>query len=205
MAMAGAAQAATLYSQPYDNTGNLLASQNDTTGGNGNFATAFDDFTLASGGNITGLSFTGGYFNPPTVGNITGFTVKFYANNAGQPGGALSTTTVAGNAGESCAGTICTYALAANFSATAGTKYWMSIVPDLGFPPQWGWATSAVGNGVAYQDFLGTRSALPNDFAFTLTGNAAVPEPAAWAMMLVGFGLAGTALRSRRQSKVVTA
>ena len=33
---------------------------------------------------------------------------------------------------------------------------------------------------------------------FGLAGLAAVPEPATWAMMLVGFGFAGAAARRRR-------
>src|SRR3954469_6157806 len=118
IAVSGAASAATLYTQPYDGSGQLQASQNDTGGGNGAFATVYDNFTLGGASNITGLSFTGGYFNPPSPGVITKFTVKFYANNAGQPGAAVSTSAVAGNGGESCnASAICTYSLALNFAA----------------------------------------------------------------------------------------
>lgn len=36
-------------------------------------------------------------------------------------------------------------------------------------------------------------------------GIAAVPEPAAWALMIVGFGLVGTTLRRRARATVVTA
>jgi hypothetical protein len=36
------------------------------------------------------------------------------------------------------------------------------------------------------------------NMAFSLTGNA-VPEPATWAMMIMGFGLAGATLRHRRR------
>lgn len=36
-------------------------------------------------------------------------------------------------------------------------------------------------------------------------GAPGVPEPAAWALMLVGFGLAGTAMRSRQRRSMVTA
>jgi PEP-CTERM motif len=39
---------------------------------------------------------------------------------------------------------------------------------------------------------------------FGLAGTAAVPEPATWAMMLAGFGLAGAAMRRRRSSVKVT-
>ena len=40
-----------------------------------------------------------------------------------------------------------------------------------------------------------------DDVTFTLNA-AAVPEPAAWAMMIGGFGLVGGALRRRRQANV---
>ena len=109
---------------------------------------------------------------------------------------------MAGNGGESCAGggAICTYNLAFNFTAAGATQYWMSIVPDIGFPPQWGWARGTGGDGASFQDFFGTRSPQAFDMAFTLTGNAAVPEPATWALMLGGFGLAGVAVRRRSRT-----
>jgi len=50
-----------------------------------------------------------------------------------------------------------------------------------------------LGNGgQAADDALGI-----DDFVFTPT-LAGVPEPATWAMMICGFGLAGSALRQRR-------
>jgi hypothetical protein len=41
-------------------------------------------------------------------------------------------------------------------------------------------------------------------FSVSASGFGAVPEPATWAMMLVGFGLAGAGMRRRRQSVRVT-
>ena len=37
-----------------------------------------------------------------------------------------------------------------------------------------------------------------DNFSLAATARDAIPEPAAWAMMIAGFGLAGTALRRRR-------
>lgn len=37
------------------------------------------------------------------------------------------------------------------------------------------------------------------DYSFLLTKMTAVPEPATWAILILGFGLAGSALRRRRQ------
>jgi hypothetical protein len=202
LALAGAAHANVLYSQPWDGGGNLFASQNDTTGGNGNFATVFDDFTLSSASNLNGFDFTGGYFNPPAQGPITGFTLTFYADAAGAPGAAIASGFFPGTGNETFLNAnsgFPTYEYSLffnNFPVAAGT-YWASIVPDLGFPPQWGWATSAVGNNNAYQTFLGTTSPLGVNMAFDVLGAPGVPEPATWGLMLVGFGLVGSSLRRR--------
>jgi len=47
----------------------------------------------------------------------------------------------------------------------------------------------------------GTR---PPSFTFNISriSPRAVPEPASWAMMLAGFGLAGAAMRKRKESKI---
>jgi hypothetical protein len=50
---------------------------------------------------------------------------------------------------------------------------------------------------------FGYSNGFPNA-VLRLSAAAAVPEPATWAMMLVGFGLAGAGMRRRRQSVRVT-
>ena len=59
----------------------------------------------------------------------------------------------------------------------------------------------------AYNPAIDTVSTYVSDFgnqnvnyAFRIVGGA-VPEPASWALMLTGFGLAGVAMRRRRVSK----
>jgi hypothetical protein len=213
---AGRAKADLLYSQPSDfgsPNANGVASQNDTSpGGFGNFATAYDNFTLTMTATITNVTWQGLYFNPPTQGPITAFTIAIWANNpagGGQPGAQLFTQTISGTANETFVGleggTFPTYNYSADisgFTATAGTAYWLSIVPDLAFPPQWGWHSGTGGDGRSIQDFLGTRMVITNDDAFTLNSpSPAVPEPASLTMLgigaisLMGFGL-------RRRSKV---
>lgn len=206
LAIGGAASAATLYQQNWDGSGDAYASQNDTQGGNGNYATVYDNFTLGSAATITGLTFKGGYFNPTQQGNITGFTIGIYSSNAGQPGSALATFNIPGTGGESgCAiaagrSLACDYSVAINFAAAGGTEYWLSVVSDVGYPPQWGFETGTGGDGVSYQDFFGARSPVNSDMAFALTGSGAVPEPATWAMMILGFGVVGAATRRKRNA-----
>src|SRR6516225_5030705 len=55
-----------IYSQIPD-LQNVYASQNDTNGF-GNFATAYDNFTLGTSSNIDQFAWVGGYFNPSSQG-----------------------------------------------------------------------------------------------------------------------------------------
>jgi hypothetical protein len=123
------ASAVPLYSQPWDGKGVAYASQNDTSGGGlGNFATAYDNFTLGSSATIGRGNFTGVYILGS--GTINGFTVQFYADNAGQPGGSLYSAAIAGSGNEAFIGpgTACcfaySYSLPVNFAANGGIEYY---------------------------------------------------------------------------------
>ncbi|CCI12509.1 exported hypothetical protein [Microcystis aeruginosa PCC 9806] len=192
-----AAQASVIFSQAANfPAGNAFASQNDTNSF-GNFATVYDNFGFSSDNLVDGINWVGAYFNPPTAAPISSFAISIFGNNAGQPGSLLFSETITGNAGETLIGTdnngFSTHSYSANltntFLAQAGATYWLAIVPSLGFPPQWGWYTSSEGDGVGYQDFLGTPSQPGTDFAFSLTGQQ-VPEPSA-ILGLLGLGLLG--------------
>ena len=57
-----------------------------------------------------------------------------------------------------------------------------------------------------YYDFVSTSQSGGKNFLIGgLTMTAAVPEPSTWAMMLLGFGLMGFGLSSRRQNQIVAA
>ena len=192
-----------VFTQPSEFPGGTLyASQNDP-GGFGQFATVFDDFTLALPTTITGISWQGGYWNPTTQGSISQFTIQFWSDGGGGPAGLLQTHVIAGTANETSLGPgsvgspIFEYSAGLTFGAAPGVTYWVSIVPDLEFPPQWGWQSGTGGNGLAFQDFMGESGALEGtDLAFSLSGNA-VPEPGT--LLLLGSGLTGLVLRRRRR------
>ncbi len=203
LAAGSGAVADVLYTQATDSNGGF-SSQNDNVGGNGNFATAYDNFTLSGNGAVTNVMFTGSYFNPPTQGAITAFTIMFYSDAGGIPGGMLQTFNMAGTANETSIGTdvfgspLFTYSfdLSSAFNALGGTQYWLSIVPDLGFPPQWGWESGTGGDGMAYQDFLGTPGVLATDLAFTLNGS--VPEAGTTTLLIAGALLVLGVIRRNR-------
>lgn len=190
-----------LYTQAFDQTGMVNASQNDV-GGFGVFAQVYDNFTLGANSNINQIQFTGGYFNPEQQGNIQSWNIQFYADDNGQPGMLLASKNINNNGNETFLGDfngfpIYTYSLPGlGFSAAANTTYWLSLYPDLTFPPQWGWATSNQGDGIAYQDYFGTRSQLAADQAFTLIGTQ-VPEPGT--LVMLGAGVLAVAGAIRRK------
>ena len=197
-----------IYCQGFDGTGNAYSSQNDTNTF-GNFATVYDNFTISIiPGHIYSIDsvhWVGEYFNPPQQGPITAWTVNIWTDSGGQPGTVLYSSYHAGNDGETFLGnfngfpTYIYWFFPPDWLVTGGTKYWLSVVPDLGLPPQWGWSTGSGGDGIAYQDFFGTRSQLAADMAFALDGHPVgptTPEPGTLIMLGTGaIGLAGAIRR----------
>ena len=90
--------------------------------------------------------------------------------------------------------------LAQNRTAITGSITGLSVAQGEVLTLRWSDFDARLGNGgQAADDALGI-----DDFVFTPT-LATVPEPATWAMMICGFGLAGSALRRRMASPAAIA
>lgn len=194
-----------LVSQPTDYNG-AYTSQNDTNG-LGNYATVYDNFTLTTDSNIDTVQWVGSYFNPSQQAPITAWTVSFWADAGHQPGALLQAFNVAGNDGETflqndnVGDPAYLYTQTVNFNAAADTEYWISVVPDLGFPPEWGWETGTGGDGVSIQDFFGVRTQLKTDVAFTIFGTANTNTPEPFSLGLMGAGLLALGLAKVRRNR----
>ena len=73
------------------------------------------------------------------------------------------------------------------------------------FPPSNGAFTFDSFTNAVHINDLATPATLDGGFLFYDLVSSAAPEPATWAMMLVGLGLAGGALRARARAKTATA
>ncbi len=155
-----------------------------------------------------GANSAGSYgYGPAAPGTISGFTIKIYSDIIDSSGGSLNglhrpnieagpiyTAPISGNAGETDLGytdsehvyygpnEIYSYGttLATPFAATGGTKYWLSIVAESPFAPEWGWNTAGVvGSGLAYRQDQGDSTLKKNisgaDFTFSLSRDDSVP------------------------------
>ncbi len=187
--------------QPWDGGSNLFASQNDTTGGNGNFATTYTQFSFSHTWDVESFHWVGGYFNPPSQGPITAWTLTFYNDAAGIPGNPIATGSFPGTGGETFIANVNGFPIYVywlyfqSFDMGPGT-YWASVVPDLGFPPQWGWATATGGNG--YQCFFGSCGAAPG-MAYAIDGTLVTSTPEPGTLIMLGTGILGLAGSLRRK------
>jgi len=129
------------------------------------------------------------------IGANTGTGVNHPFGPVGQPNVLFNQALVIQKTG---AGTVNVLGTPMTFTATiSGNSFSalipLSFLPSTGFTPiHYGfnlWPRQATGGLLALADFAPENSTI-----------SAAPEPASWALMIAGFGLAGTALRRRRHA-----
>ncbi|NJC09655.1 PEPxxWA-CTERM sorting domain-containing protein [Polymorphobacter fuscus] len=160
-------------------------------------ATGYQSFESApytydfGGGNSVTFEVVGGFFEP--AGVATTGNVQVLSDGApffDPPRPAAFFTNRGGSIGPNSLGVYAGYASPAviPFSISRGI---IGLRFDLGQGFQYGIADLAGGNlyGIRFNTDPGASIRI-----------AAVPEPASWAMMIVGFGLSGAAMRRRRDT-----
>lgn len=219
-AATGQARAADiLFQQASGSSGSLILSSRTSDPNGSDYDTSvFDNFTLLSTREITGLTWRGGYDVAQTPANtLLGFSINIYSSAAvgtePDKNSNVATFFVSGTANETSAGTIggtpmfnYSFTFDTAFTATANTKYWLQIqAVQLGVP-DWGFAR-ATGGDNGYWRELGTGASITygiaaGDAAFTLSGPplSAVPEPETYALF-GGIGVLGFTFwhRTRRR------
>jgi hypothetical protein len=206
----GWAVADPIYIQPPAPTLAGIASQHDPTNVLPFQYKAFDDFMLTASASISHVTWFGSYsesIHDPVVDTL----IEFWSDDSGLPGDLLVSYRIQGDASERFIQsdqlfTAFDYGtdLAIPFTASANTKYWMSIQLNVAFPPQWFWR-DGLGGDDRSAEITGSVSDTPapisHDRAFALYSSTPAPIPEPSALALTTTGVAALILRRRRIAK----
>lgn len=162
-----------------------------------------------------GTYYLGQSFTIPTAGSFNGFTFNFYsnANNTAVAPGTLflynaaytGTPTQLGTPSASLLGSATGANNVYTFNGVTLSGNTQYFAYSNAASPQVRFGSGGYAGGMGYQA-NGAGSAFAsigtNDINFTV---GAVPEPAAWGLMIVGFGAVGGTLRRRRRTIALAA
>lgn len=201
-AVASSASAGIVYqSTPALNGGGSYWCSSCDSLGLGSFQT-LDPFTLGSSANITGVNVV--TYNGQGYNGLVPFTVGVYSSdNPSSPifSQAVTTTLVSSGVDVNGNGYDVVHADLSGLSLKNGQQYWIAFyAPELGIGDSAGQNNGAV----QWSAQSGISTPVGDNLEYALFGSG-VPEPATWAMMLVGlFGL-GALLRTQRKSGALAA
>lgn len=203
-AIAGSASAGVLYQSTPSLNGGGTYWCSDCFGGTG--YQALDPFTLRSSASITGVDVV--TFNDSGFDGLVPFTVDVYSSN--DPSALVfsqSVTTTLVSSGSDVNGFSydVVHADLSGLSLAGGQQYWISFnAPFLAI------GDSPGNNNGAVQwspPGSGTSVSLGDNLEYALYGGVAggVPEPATWAMLILGMAMIGFAVRRRSETGAVAA
>ena len=169
-------------------------------------------FQLGANTAITGATFYGASYYGGPLPSI--YTIQFFSKGIdNMPLAELFSVNVSGSSvstgiHDNTGSTV--YAITSSFApftALAGVNYFFSASDVAGKAYNFLVETSGTGVGRQTSGGLGHYYAIRTGEAFSLSDTAAaphgVPEPASWALMLLGFGSVGAVLRRRHRGQVV--
>ena len=211
---------ATIYTQTY--SGIVVPYDDGTDAGE----TAADYDNLFGGGSLLGAAFTATFLWDDSVGVITNDATTheigggpFFGNGAASPN-LLTTLTINGHSlsyvgssyGDLYTSATATAPQVVSFTyqdvgqlalGISGPGYAVYAAPSWNFAGDLPAGVDAGGNFLTNDEEIGFS--VTSYSIAPVSDNAAIPEPASWAMMLGGFGLIGGAMRSRRKAAVASA
>jgi hypothetical protein len=178
---------------------------------------AVDDFSLSTRSSVTGGTFTfatssGSAVTPPDLSYFV-YANGLNANGYDSPAALLATGLLTVSHVEALSNPgyvphfVATFALDNAFVAEAKTHYWFGLLKGAVTDPELRWVASDFTSPTRtwqedHRYNPGTFQSVDYEKAFTLAGTA-IPEPEAWALMILGF--AGLGARLRRTKALRTA